>query len=92
MTKITKTIQAFKNGEYSQEWEIIVDADSEGINELIDIVAVNMKNGVQISECSIKSGLDKFGTIDLILDQYDWALEYAEHKVCEKEYNDLNFD
>lgn len=92
MAKITKTIQIFKNGEYSQEWDIIVDADNEGIHELIDIVAINLKNGAQLSEFSIKAGLDKFGTIDLILDQHDWAMEYASHVISEQEYNELNQD
>ena len=90
--KITKTIQIFKMGDISQEWDIIVDADRKGLNEVLDIVAINLKKGGTISELSIKEGLESMGAMDIIVDQYDWSLEYAEHVAGEKEYNEINRD
>lgn len=90
--KLTKTIQIFKMGDISQEWDIIVDADRKGLNEVLDIVAINLYVGKELIRVSIKEGLEQFGALDVIVDKYDWSLEYAEHVAGEKEYNEINRD
>jgi len=90
--KITKNIQAFEAGNFSQNWEISVDADRHGLNEVLDIIAVNYHNDKEVSRVSILSTLNATNSVDLIIDQYDWSLEYAEHVAGEKEYNELNWD
>jgi len=88
--KITKNIQAFEAGNFSQNWEISVDADHHGLNEVLDIIAVNYHNDKEVNRVSILSTLNATNSVDLITDQYDWSLEYAEHVSGEKEYNELN--
>lgn len=75
---LTKNIQAFEAGNFSQNWEIFVEADHEGLQEVLDIIAVNYHNDKEVSRVSILSTLNATKSVDLIADQYDWCLEYAE--------------
>ena len=90
--KITKTVTLLEEGDFSQNWEFLVDANRKGLQEVIDINAVNMHNGKETDRISVKEALEKIGAIDVIVDQYDWSLEYAEHVAGEKEYNEINRD
>lgn len=90
--KITKTVTLLEEGDFSQNWEFLVDANRKGLQEVIDINAVNMHNGKETDRISVKEALEKIGAIDVIVDQYDWPREYAEHVAGEKEYNQLNWD
>jgi len=90
--KITKTVTLLEEGDFSQNWEFLVDADRKGLQEVIDINAVNMHKGKETYRISVKEALEKIGALDVIVDQYDWSLEYAEHVAGEKEYNEINRD
>jgi len=90
--KITKTVTLLEEGDFSQNWEFLVDANRKGLQEVIDINAVNMHKGKETYRISVKEALEKIGALDVIVDQYDWSLEYAEHVAGEKEYNEINRD
>jgi hypothetical protein len=90
--KLSKTIQAFEADKFSQEWEISVDADQEGVSEVLDIIAINYHNDKEVSRASIKNQLATTFSVDIIIDSIDWAQEYADTKAESINYFETEMD
>jgi hypothetical protein len=90
--KLSKTIQTFEADQFSQEWEIIVDADNEGVSEVLDIIAINYHDNKEVSRVSIKNQLENTCSVDIIIDSIDWALEYAETKADTRHFFETERD